>query len=88
MKDRDALDAVREAAQWFAGRSDGVAERPADVLPALPYLIGDAGLVLIGEATHGTDEFYSIRAARTKVLKYLHKIDPAARARHRYSCFE
>jgi erythromycin esterase-like protein len=25
----------------------------------------------------------------TKVLKYLHKIDPdAARARHRYSCFE
>jgi len=63
MKDRDALDAVREAAQWFPGRSDGVAERPADVVPALLYLIGDVRLVSIREATHGTDEFYSIRAA-------------------------
>jgi len=68
MKDRDALDAVREAAQWFPGRFDGVAERPSDVLPALLYLIGDARLVLIGEATHGTDEFYSIRVALTKAL--------------------
>jgi hypothetical protein len=31
MRDRDALDAVREAAQWFPGRSDGVAERPSDI---------------------------------------------------------
>src|SRR5262245_18610322 len=68
MKDRDALDAVREAAQWFPGRSDGVAERPSDILPALLYLIGDARLVLIGEATHGTAEFYAIRAALTKAL--------------------
>jgi hypothetical protein len=51
MRDRDALDAVREAAEWFPGRSDGVAERPSDILPALLYLIGDARLVLIGEAT-------------------------------------
>ena len=68
MKDRDALDAVRAAAQWFPGRSDGVADRPSDVLPALLYLIGDARVVLIGEATHGTDEFYSIRSALTKAL--------------------
>ena len=68
MKDRDALDAVREAAQWFPGPADGVAERPSDILPALLYLIGDARLVLIGEATHGTAEFHAIRAALTKAL--------------------
>jgi erythromycin esterase-like protein len=68
MKDRDALDAVREAAQWFPAPSDGVAERPSDVLAALLDLIGDARLVLIGEATHGTDEFYAIRAELTKAL--------------------
>jgi erythromycin esterase-like protein len=68
MKDRDAVDAVREAARWFPAPSDGVAERPSEVLPALLDLIGDARLVLIGEATHGTDEFYSIRAELTKAL--------------------
>jgi erythromycin esterase-like protein len=68
MKDRDALDAVREAAQWFPAPSDGVAERPSEVVPALLHLIGDASLVLIGEATHGTDEFYAIRAELTKAL--------------------
>jgi len=68
MTDRDTLNAMREAAQWFPGRSDGVAERPPDVPPAMFYLIGDARQVLIGQATHGTDEFYSIRAALTKPL--------------------
>jgi erythromycin esterase-like protein len=68
MKDRDALDAVREAAQWFPAPSIGVDERPSDVLSALLDLIGDARLVLIGEATHGTDEFYSLRAELTKAL--------------------
>jgi erythromycin esterase-like protein len=68
MKDRDAVDAVRQAAQWFPAPSDGVAERPSEVLPGLLDLIGDARLVLIGEATHGTDEFYSIRAELTKAL--------------------
>jgi erythromycin esterase-like protein len=62
MKDRNALDAVREAAQWFPAPSDGVAESP-DVTAAMLDLIGDAHLVLIGEATYGTDESYSIRAA-------------------------
>ena len=68
MKDRDVVDAVREAAQWFPALSDGVADRPSDVFAALLDLIGDARLVLIGEATHGTDEFYSIRAELTKAL--------------------
>jgi erythromycin esterase-like protein len=68
MKDRDGLDAVREAAQWFPPPSEGdLALRPG-VLPMLLDLIGDARLVLIGEATHGTDEFYSIRAELTKAL--------------------
>jgi erythromycin esterase-like protein len=41
---------------------------PSDVRPVLLYLIGDARLVWIAEAAHGTDEFYSIRAASTKAL--------------------
>jgi len=66
MKDRDAVDAVRRAAQWFPAPSDG--GLASGVLPLLLDLIGDARLVLIGEATHGTDEFYSIRAELTKAL--------------------
>src|SRR4051794_30662792 len=34
----------------------------------LMELIGDARLVLIGEATHGTHEFYRLRAQITKRL--------------------
>src|SRR5262249_15984239 len=55
MQGRDALDAVRQAAQSFS-------------IPALLDLIGDARLVLIAEATHPTPPFYSIRAALTKAL--------------------
>jgi len=68
MKDRDALDAVREAAQWFRPPSAADRAFPSDILPLLLDLIGDARLVLIGEATHGTEEFYSIRAELTKAL--------------------
>jgi len=60
MTDRDALDAVRHAALWFAPGEDGMG-------PVLD-LIGDARLVLIGEATHGTEEFYRIRADLTRAL--------------------
>jgi erythromycin esterase-like protein len=68
MKDLDALDAVRKAAQWFPPPSDGGVARSSEVLAVLLDLIGDARLVMIGEATHGTDEFYSIRAELTKAL--------------------
>ena len=60
MDDRDAVDAVRHAALWFTPSQDGLA-------PLLD-LIGDARIVLIGEATHGTEEFYRIRANLTSAL--------------------
>jgi erythromycin esterase-like protein len=60
MSDYAALEAVRHAARWFSPTGDGSA-------PLLD-LIGDARIVLIGEGTHGTDEFYRIRADLTTAL--------------------
>jgi erythromycin esterase-like protein len=51
---------VREIAQPLAG--------DANDYDKLLELIGDARFVLLGEATHGTHEFYSERAAITKRL--------------------
>src|SRR5687767_849637 len=59
MPDR-AVEAVRAAALWFEPGADGLA-------PLLDA-IGDATLVLIGEASHGTHEFYRIRADLTTAL--------------------
>ena len=53
-------DAVRREATPFASHDDLIG-------PVLES-IGDARLVLIGEASHGTDEFYRIRAELTKAL--------------------
>ena len=55
-----AVGAVRDAAVWFEPSPDGFA-------PLLES-IGSARLVLIGEATHGTHEFYRARAELTKAL--------------------
>lgn len=41
--------------------------QPTDYTPLLD-MIGDAKYVLIGEATHGTEEFYRVRAELTKQL--------------------
>ena len=60
MTDRNTVEAVRDAALWFPPTQDGLA-------PLLD-LIGDARIVLIGEATHGTDDFYRIRAKLTNAL--------------------
>jgi erythromycin esterase-like protein len=58
--DRRALAAVRAAARPLTGA-------PADFAPLLDR-IGDARYVLLGEASHGTHEFYRIRAEITKRL--------------------
>jgi erythromycin esterase-like protein len=62
--DRDAIEAVRHAAMAVEPQPDGFA--------SLLERAGDATVVLIGEASHGTHEFYRIRAELTKAL-ILHK---------------
>lgn len=54
------LDIIRRAAVSIETATDGFG-------PLLES-IGDARLVLIGEATHGTHEFYRMRAEMTKAL--------------------
>ncbi len=56
----DAVEVVRREALWFESTADGLAP--------LVEAIGNARLVLIGEATHGTHEFYRTRAELTKAL--------------------
>lgn len=58
--ERDAIGAIRRAAQPLIGD-----RRDYD---ALIDLIGDARIVLLGEASHGTHEFYAERARITKRL--------------------
>jgi Erythromycin esterase len=55
-----AIEVVQREALWFEPTADGMGP--------LVEAIGDARLVLIGEATYGTDEFYRTRAELTKVL--------------------
>jgi erythromycin esterase-like protein len=54
------LEGVRAAALPLSGR-------PSDLDPLIES-IGDARFVLLGEATHGTHEFYQARAALTRRL--------------------
>jgi erythromycin esterase-like protein len=58
--DRSALEAIREAAHRLTGGSE-------DFAPLLDR-VGEARYVLLGEASHGTHEFYRIRAEITKRL--------------------
>lgn len=58
--DAGLLAALRSAARPLTGS-------PAD-FDALLEVVGDARCVLIGEATHGTSEFYRFRAELTKRL--------------------
>jgi erythromycin esterase-like protein len=60
MSDRATLDVVRQEARWFEPSPEGFG-------PLLDRL-GDARVVLIGEASHGTHEFYRTRAELTKAL--------------------
>src|SRR5258706_15019625 len=60
MNDRDTVDVLREAAVWFEPGPDGFG--------GLLDAVGDSSLVLIGEASHGTHEFYRTRAELTRAL--------------------
>ena len=55
-----AIEVIRNEALHFEPGADG--------LGALVEATGDARLVLVGEATHGTHEFYRTRAELTKAL--------------------
>src|SRR3954470_13173143 len=57
---REMLPVIRDSARWFDAAPGGFG--------ALLDSIGDASLVLIGEASHGTHEFYRTRAELTKAL--------------------
>lgn len=57
---KDVVELVSEAAEPLVGS--------ANDFDALIDLIGDARFVLIGEASHGTHEFYRIRAQISKIL--------------------
>ena len=56
----DTADTIRRAAFWFEPDLNGFG--------SLFDFLDEADAVLIGEATHGTEEFYRIRAELTKAL--------------------
>jgi erythromycin esterase-like protein len=56
----DTIRTLQQAARWFETEPDGFGP--------LMDAIGDARIVLIGEASHGTHEFYRTRAELTKAL--------------------
>src|SRR5207244_8372633 len=60
MTSNPTLSAIRDAAFTLSGAAD-------DYDPLLD-LVGDARFVLLGEASHGTHEFYRARAEITKRL--------------------
>jgi len=60
LSDQDTLQVIRNSAQPLRGS-------PSDYDPLLA-MIGDANFVLLGEASHGTHEFYQVRAEITKRL--------------------
>ena len=70
MTDDRAIATLRRDSLWFAPTADG--------LHPLINAIGDARVVLIGEASHGTHEFYLARAEITKTLIAQHGFNVVA----------
>ncbi len=62
-----AVSATRHAVQVLGAGAQYLTENPDSLTPLL-HRIGHARVVLIGEATHGTHEFYRLRAELTKRL--------------------
>src|SRR5947207_3153120 len=59
MADIDTLDLIRDEAQRLTGLAD---------VDTLLRLVGNARFVLLGEASHGTQEFYRLRIELTRRL--------------------
>src|SRR3954465_4144573 len=68
--DAAAVEAIRRAAAPLQGTDDD--ER------AILASLGEASLVLLGEATHGTQEFYAARARLTQRLIAEHEFSAIA----------
>jgi len=58
--EHDIINAIRRSAHPFTGETTD--------FDALMKMIGDSRFVLLGEASHGTHEFYRLRAQITKRL--------------------
>ena len=72
---KSIVDLVSEKAEALVGAPDD--------FNSIIDLIGDARFVLIGEASHGTHEFYRNRAQISKIrVDWLHHL-----RRHGYRCF-
>src|ERR1041385_3472423 len=56
-----------DSSQLLRSALHGLQGAPSDLDPLI-HLAGDAGFVLLGEATHGTHEFYATGAAITQRL--------------------
>jgi erythromycin esterase-like protein len=73
---RNALEAVRSAAiPLTSGAADSASSKDYDALLALA---GERSFVLLGEATHGTHEFYRMRVDITQRLIREHNFDAVA----------
>ena len=64
------IDLVSEKAEALVGAPDD--------FNSVIDLIGDARFVLLGEASHGTHEFYRIRAQISKILIAQHAFNAVA----------
>lgn len=67
--ERDRARHAEEAASWVRDRAERLAPpEKAEIFGATFDRFADARVVLLGEATHGTSEFYRARAAITRHL--------------------
>jgi erythromycin esterase-like protein len=63
-----SVSGAREAARLLRGHCEALPPISAEGFGAMFDRFGDARVVLLGEATHGTSEFYRARAAITRRL--------------------
>jgi erythromycin esterase-like protein len=74
---KNMADAHENLINEIRNHSIALTGKPTDYTPLLD-MIGDARFILIGEATHGTEEFYRMRAELTKKLIKYYDFDAVA----------